>query len=105
LVNDHEVGLFLVGDQLFTFSVNFLNRTFFFVRSLQRVGICVEDQSIMDYSQSQQQKRCDTVLLSPAQTPRSSVRRSLRDSLSMDLWSSNIKPDRGVNVEVILRCR
>ncbi|KAJ6870939.1 hypothetical protein NC652_036570 [Populus alba x Populus x berolinensis] len=23
----------------------------------------------------------------------------------MDLWSSNIKPDRGVNVEVILRCR
>ncbi|KAL9374032.1 hypothetical protein Peur_033652 [Populus x canadensis] len=59
----------------------------------------------MDYSQSQQQKRCNTVLLSPAQTPRSSVRRSLRDSLSMDLWSSNIKPDRGVNVEVILRCR
>nr|TKR79621.1 hypothetical protein D5086_0000271020 [Populus alba] len=59
----------------------------------------------MDFSQSQQQKRCNTVLLSPAQTPRSSVRRSLRYSLSMDLWSSNIKPDRGVNVEVILRCR
>ncbi|KAJ6316425.1 hypothetical protein OIU78_019670 [Salix suchowensis] len=57
----------------------------------------------MDHSQ--QQKRCNTVLLSPAQTPRSSVRRSLRDSLSMDLWGSNVKPDRGVNVEVILRCR
>ncbi|CAK7342886.1 unnamed protein product [Dovyalis caffra] len=45
------------------------------------------------------------VLLSPTQTPRSSVRRSLRDSLLID-WSSNmIKPDKGVNVQVILCCR
>ncbi|KAJ6969356.1 125 kDa kinesin-related protein-like [Populus alba x Populus x berolinensis] len=56
----------------------------------------------MDFSQSQQQKRCNTVLLSPAQTPRSSVRRSCEvfviDGPVEVRISSLIE---GVNVEVI----
>ncbi|KAJ6300173.1 hypothetical protein OIU76_021047 [Salix suchowensis] len=54
----------------------------------------------MDHSQ--QQKRCNTVLLSPAQTPRSSVRRSLRDSLSMDLPLND--DEKELKLPVVISC-
>ncbi|RWR95516.1 kinesin-like protein KIN-5D [Cinnamomum micranthum f. kanehirae] len=60
----------------------------------------------MDYSQPQQliqQKRGGLVSLSPSQTPRSSDK-SARDLRSGD-GNSSSKNDKGVNVQVLLRCR
>ncbi|KAF8402800.1 hypothetical protein HHK36_010891 [Tetracentron sinense] len=59
----------------------------------------------MDSSQIQQQRRGGLVSLSPSQTPRSSDK-AARDLRSVDGNSSNKNDkDRGVNVQVLLRCR
>lgn len=62
----------------------------------------VDNISRMD---SMQQRRGGIVSLSPAQTPRSSDK-SARDSRSSES-NSNTRNDKekGVNVQVILRCR
>ncbi|XP_058109930.1 kinesin-like protein KIN-5D [Magnolia sinica] len=59
----------------------------------------------MDYSQLQQQKK-GMVSLSPSQTPRSSDK-SIREMRSGDGNSNNGRhdKDKGVNVQVLLRCR
>ncbi|XP_068667950.1 kinesin-like protein KIN-5D [Aristolochia californica] len=59
----------------------------------------------MDYSQ-QQQKKGALVSLSPSQTPRSSDK-SARDIRSGDgnSYSSKHDKDKGVNVQVLVRCR
>ncbi|XP_077239637.1 kinesin-like protein KIN-5D [Tasmannia lanceolata] len=59
----------------------------------------------MDYSQSQQQRKGGLVSLSPSQTPRSNEK-SVRD-LRLGDGNSNGKydKDKGVNVQVIVRCR
>ncbi|XP_068637848.1 kinesin-like protein KIN-5D isoform X1 [Aristolochia californica] len=63
------------------------------------------DCTFMDYSQ-QQQKKGSLVSLSPSQTPRSSEK-SARDIRSGDgnSYSSKHDKDKGVNVQVLLRCR
>lgn len=58
----------------------------------------------MDSSQSQQ-RRGGLVSLSPSQTPRSSDK-SVRDLRSGDSNSINRhEKDKGVNVQVLVRCR
>lgn len=58
----------------------------------------------MDSSQSQQ-RRGGLVSLSPSQTPRSSDK-AARDLRSADSTSSTRHDkDKGVNVQVLLRCR
>ncbi|KAL5765965.1 hypothetical protein ACOSP7_016582 [Xanthoceras sorbifolium] len=57
----------------------------------------------MDSAQSQQ-RRGGLVSLSPSQTPRS-IDKSVRDLRSNDSNSSKHDKDKGVNVQVIVRCR
>uniref|UniRef100_A0A5B7A4Y4 Kinesin motor domain-containing protein n=1 Tax=Davidia involucrata TaxID=16924 RepID=A0A5B7A4Y4_DAVIN len=59
----------------------------------------------MESSQSQQQRRGNLVSLSPSQTPRSSDK-AVRDLRSGDgNSSSKHDKDKGVNVQVLVRCR
>ncbi|CAN0926747.1 Kinesin-like protein KIN-5D [Linum grandiflorum] len=60
----------------------------------------------MEHSHSQQLRRSTSMIpvSPPSHTPRTS-QRGLRDSASLDGNSSNSKNDKGVNVQVLLRCR
>ncbi|KAL6011158.1 Kinesin-like protein KIN-5D [Asimina triloba] len=58
----------------------------------------------MDYSQSSQQRKGGLVSLSPSQTPRSSEK-SLREMRDGNSNNSRHDKDKGVNVQVLLRCR
>ncbi|CAN1274994.1 Kinesin-like protein KIN-5D [Linum perenne] len=74
-------------------------------RKLLQDGGSHHRTSPMEHSHSQQLRRSTMIPVSPpSHTPRSS-QRSLRDSVSLDGNSSNSKNDKGVNVQVLLRCR
>ncbi|CAN1775592.1 Kinesin-like protein KIN-5D [Linum perenne] len=74
-------------------------------RKLLQDGGSHHRTSPMEHTHSQQLRRSTMIPVSPpSHTPRSS-QRSLRDSVSLDGNSSNSKNDKGVNVQVLLRCR
>ncbi|CAN0926737.1 Kinesin-like protein KIN-5D [Linum grandiflorum] len=75
-------------------------------RKLLQDGGSHNRTSPMEHSHSQQLRRSTSMIpvSPPSHTPRTS-QRGLRDSASLDGNSSNSKNDKGVNVQVLLRCR